>query len=169
MYNVNIILACDVCYGIGKNNDILYHFKEDLERFKKITSGKTVIMGRKTWESLPFKLPNRKNIVISTHDELEGLVQPDIICDIDTALEIARNEEVWVIGGAQIYELFIFYTNRIELTRIVGDKESDINVKFLEDHLLNYNITNLQTSSDIDKKTDKEYKLNYIRYERKKN
>lgn len=165
-YNINMILACDVTYGIGKDNDILYHFKKDLEHFKSITSEKTVVMGRKTWESLPFKLPNRKNIVISNQTELEGK-QPDMITDVDTVLEMSKNEEIWIIGGSQIYKFFVFSAKKIELTRIVGDKESDTDVLFLEDHLLNYNITDIKIDNDIDKKTNKEYRINFIRYEYK--
>lgn len=166
-YNINIILACDVSYGIGKDNDILYHFKKDLEHFKNTTSGKTVAMGRKTWESLPFKLPNRKNIVISKQTELEGK-QPDMITDIDAVLEMSKHEEIWIIGGSQIYNFFINYANKIELTRIVGDKESDTEVQFLEDHLLKFIISEIRIDKDIDKKTNKEYQINFIRYERKK-
>lgn len=163
-YNINIILACDVSYGIGKDNQLLYQFKKDLEHFKNTTSGKSIVMGRKTWDSLPFKLPNRKNIVLSNQSELEGK-QPDMISDVDTILEMSINEEIWIIGGSQIYEFFISYANKIELTRIVGDKEADTDVMFLEDHLINYNITDIVMENDIDKKTNKEYQINFIRYE----
>jgi dihydrofolate reductase len=62
---INIILACDKNYAIGKDNDLIYHFKEDLTRFKELTNNQTIVMGRKTFESLPKKLPNRKHVVLS--------------------------------------------------------------------------------------------------------
>ena len=167
-YNINIILACDVSYGIGKDNQLLYQFKKDLEHFKNTTSGKSIVMGRKTWDSLPFKLPNRKNIVVSNQSELEGK-QPDMISDLDTILEMSINEEIWIIGGSQIYNFFINYAKKIELTRIVAEKESDTNVQFLEEYLLDYNITEIRIDKDVDKKTNKEYQINFIRYEKQEN
>ena len=85
---------------IGKNNMIPWHYSADLKRFKRLTTGNTVIMGRKTWESLPIKpLPNRRNIVI-TRSSIEEI---DCFQSIDDALQTCKGD-VWFIGGAGIYE-----------------------------------------------------------------
>lgn len=116
---ISMIVAIDQKNGIGLNNSLLTHISNDLKRFKKITSGHTVIMGRNTWESLPKKpLPNRKNIVLTRNKNLnfEGAVT---LSSKEDVLElIAENEEVFVIGGADIYKLFFSETSKLYLTKI---------------------------------------------------
>lgn len=116
---ISMIVAIDQKNGIGLNNSLLTHISNDLKRFKKITSGHTVIMGRNTWESLPKKpLPDRKNIVLTRNKNLnfEGAVT---LSSKEDVLElIAENEEVFVIGGADIYKLFFSETSKLYLTKI---------------------------------------------------
>ena len=102
---------------IGKDNAIPWHYSEDLKRFKRLTVGKTIIMGRKTWESLPIKpLPDRRNIVIT-----RSLIE-EVECfqSIDEALETCQGD-VWFIGGAGIYEEAMQKADIIDMT-IVPDK-----------------------------------------------
>ena len=102
---------------IGKDNTIPWHYSEDLKRFKRLTVGKTIIMGRKTWESLPIKpLPDRRNIVIT-----RSLIE-EVECfqSIDEALETCQGD-VWFIGGAGIYEEAMQKADIIDMT-IVPDK-----------------------------------------------
>jgi len=99
---------------IGKNNSIPWHYSADLKRFKLLTTGNTVIMGRKTWESLPIKpLPNRRNIVI-TRSSIEEV---DCFQSIDDALQTCEGD-VWFIGGAGIYEEAMKKADLIDMTLV---------------------------------------------------
>lgn len=163
--NINIILAVDQNWGLGINNDLLYSFKNDLIRFKDYTSGKTVVMGRKTWESLPKKLPNRKNIVISNSPIENSDLQTNDINQI-----LGLEEEIWVIGGASIYELFLPFTNKIELTFINGIKNNDINALYMKEIIdRDFELINTITIKDIDRITNQEYDITYFTYVRKIN
>lgn len=102
--------------GIGYKNSLPFFVKEDLKHFKELTSNKTIVMGRKTWDSLPTKpLPNRKNIVLSRQDvEIEGALVLNSIQDILTNID----EEIFIIGGSQIYKQFEPFASHIEVTNI---------------------------------------------------
>ena len=122
----SIIAAVGKNNELGKKADLIFHIKEDMQFFKETTTGHTVVMGFKTWESLPKKLPNRKNIVVS-FEEIEG---PDE-CVTDLVQFIKdnenTNEEIFVIGGGSIYAQFIDHAKRIYLTEINGeDSEADV-------------------------------------------
>ena len=119
--------------GIGKNNELgkgntlLWHMPNDLKHFKEITSGKTVIMGRKTFESLPNgALPNRRNIIITRDKEYnaEGI---EIVYSLDEAIEKIKDEnESFIIGGAEIYKQAIDKADKLYITHIEAeDKEAD--------------------------------------------
>lgn len=115
-----MIVAMDENHGIGANNDLLWHLPDDFKWFKKNTVGKPVLMGRNTMDSLPKVLPNRLNVVLSSRKEnvLEGFVHAD---SVDKALEICekeKGEELFVIGGGKIYELFLPKANKLYLTRV---------------------------------------------------
>lgn len=113
---------------LGKNGGLVFHFKEDMQFFKETTMGHKIVMGRKTWESLPGKLPNRTNIVISTQD-FEG---PDeIIHDVGDFINQNKDssEEIFVIGGGKIYAEFLPYASKIYLTE-VNAEDSDADVYF---------------------------------------
>ena len=113
---------------IGNNNRMPWHLPEDMAHFKRLTQGWPVIMGRKTWDSLPPKfrpLPGRTNIVITRQpDWKENGAEP--AASLADALKIcARSEEVWIIGGAQIYAQAEPLADRIEVTEIAQDFEGD--------------------------------------------
>ena len=122
----SIIAAVGKNNELGKKGDLIFHIKEDMQFFKETTTGHTVVMGFKTWESLPKKLPNRKNIVVS-FEEIEG---PDeCITDLVQFIKDNENtnEEIFVIGGGSIYAQFIDHAKRIYLTEINGeDSEADV-------------------------------------------
>lgn len=109
---------------IGRNGDIPWHVPEDLARFKQVTLGHTVVMGRRTWDSLPAKvrpLPGRRNIVLSRRADFvaDGA---EVVGSIDSALsEALTDPEAWVIGGAQIYALALPRASRCEVTEIEVD------------------------------------------------
>ena len=112
---MNIIVAVAKNNAIGKNNNLLWHIKEDLVYFKKTTLGATVVMGRKTFESIGKPLPGRRNVVVSkTMNEIEGI---EVFRSIDQALgSCSSNEEVFIIGGGEIYKQSISLVQRIFLT-----------------------------------------------------
>ena len=120
---ISAIVAVDNNWGIGFNGDLLEHIPEDLKYFKELTSGHCVMMGRKTWDSLPKKpLPNRKNYIISNS-------QPAILGDniirfqMDDAITFLNYvwEDVFIIGGGKIYKELLPYCDRVYVTKIFKD------------------------------------------------
>lgn len=128
---ISLIAAFDLARNIGLNNDMPWgkDMKGDLKRFKELTDGKTIIMGRKTFESLPGILYNRRHVIIS-RDETMKLIHPGSVFSLEEAIEIAKasEDEVFVIGGAQIYEEFLPHADKIYITKIHALFEG--NVKF---------------------------------------
>ena len=113
---------------IGKDNKLLWHISEDLKRFKQITSNKKMIMGRKTFESLPGILPNREHIIVTRDENFN--VDSDkvtIVHDLNSLLEKYSKceDEIFVIGGAEIYKQLLPYTQKIYLTKIDETFEGD--------------------------------------------
>lgn len=115
--NISLILSVGKNNEIGRGNDLIWHFHADMKFFRETTTGNTVVMGRKTFESLPKVLPNRKNIVITSDKNLkiDGAV---VVHSIDEALKEAENDNIFVIGGGNIYAQFLPLANKIYLTEI---------------------------------------------------
>ena len=122
---MNAIVAVAENGGIGKDNELLFRISADLKRFKDLTSGHTVIMGRKTLQSLPGGrgLPTRRNIVI-THDSDFTAERAEVVHSIDEALAMA-DENTFVIGGASIYRAMLPYCDRVYLTKVYADADAD--------------------------------------------
>ena len=120
--SVSMIAAVGKNLELGKNNDLIWHFKEDMKFFKDTTMGHTVVMGRKTFESLPKALPGRKNIVISSNAEYQAQ-GATVVTSVEEALQIADNEEIFVIGGGKIYAEFLPYADKLYLTEINAECE----------------------------------------------
>jgi dihydrofolate reductase len=119
---IKAILACDQEWGIGKNGALPWpHNSADLKWFKEHTNNSTIVMGRKTWESLPVKpLPNRENIVVTS-----GLIKgPDVVVDMRSFYKILPqikfHKDVWIIGGAQLIEQCLGVIDEFYLSRIEG-------------------------------------------------
>ncbi len=123
---LNIIVAVAQNNAIGKDNKLLWHLSEDLKYFKKTTLGSPIIMGRKTWESLPFKpLPKRENVVISTNKDykVEGAT---LVHSTKEAVEYCKKfEKIFVIGGETIYKALMPYCDRLYITKVYKDFEAD--------------------------------------------
>ncbi|MDR0658336.1 MAG: dihydrofolate reductase [Mediterranea sp.] len=122
---VSIIVAAAENNVIGGNNQLLWRLPNDLKRFKSITTGHTVIMGRKTYDSMGRALPNRRNIIISRDAglKIEGCETAN---SLESALQSAADEkEVFVIGGEQIYKQAWDKADRLYLTRVHTEKEGD--------------------------------------------
>lgn len=127
MKNLSIIVAVASNYAIGKNNDLLWHISDDLKHFKKITSGHPVIMGKKTYESLPIKpLPGRENIVLT---DVAGEIIPGctMVYSIPQILEHCKNkEECFVIGGGSVYNQFMPFAETLYITWVHKTFEADV-------------------------------------------
>jgi dihydrofolate reductase len=122
---ITLIAAAAENNALGKDNDLLWHLPNDFKRFKEITSGHHIIMGRKTFESFPKPLPNRTHIIITRQKEY--LVENCIVVhSLEDAIAISpQNEEVFIIGGAQIYEQSIPLADKIDLTRVHTSLDAD--------------------------------------------
>lgn len=121
---VSLIAVVDRNRGIGKDNKLLFNLPDDLKHFKKITAGHTVVMGYKTYKSIGHALPDRRNIVLSTHIRL--LHDAKICRDMDEALKAIKDDgEVFVIGGASIYEQFLPICDKIYLTVVDTETAAD--------------------------------------------
>ena len=127
MVNLCMIAVIGKNFELGKNNQLLCHLPADLKRFKEITSGYSVIMGDRTWESLPIKpLPKRRNIVI-TLDKNATYHDCEVVHTLDDAVDLVKNEEkAFIIGGATIYKLFIDRVETLYLTRLDADFDADV-------------------------------------------
>lgn len=120
----SIISAIAKNNAIGKDNDLVFHIKEDMKFFRETTRNHTVIMGKKTWESLPGKLKDRKNLVIS-HTEVEDA--DGTITDLDRYIEKNKesDEEIFVIGGGSIYKYMLPHSKYLYLTEVDAEPEAD--------------------------------------------
>ena len=111
--------------ALGKNNDLVWHLPDDFKRFKELTSGHYIVMGRKTFESFPKLLPNRTHIIITRQKNF----QPEhciVVDSIEKALEfVPENEDTFIIGGGEIYKQSLDYTDVIELTRVHSSFDAD--------------------------------------------
>lgn len=123
---IHIIVAVGNQGEIGYQNQLLCHLPADLKHFKELTTGHTILMGRKTWDSLPKKpLPNRRNIVISRNKYLR-LDGAEVFTSPEEAIQnVGVGEEVFIIGGEQIYQLFINKAYKIHLTHILANFKAD--------------------------------------------
>lgn len=121
---ITIVVAIASNYAIGKNNQLLWHLPKDLKHFKDITAGGTVIMGRKTFDSVGKPLPKRRNIVITRKTvEIEGC---EVVNSVGAALALCKTEdEVFIVGGAEIYRQTMPLVNRIYLTIVHHSFEAD--------------------------------------------
>ena len=111
--------------ALGKDNELVWHLPNDFKRFKTLTSGHHIIVGRKTFESFPKPLPNRTHIIITRQKnyQAEGCI---IVDSIEKALSICpKDEDSFIIGGGEIYTLGLAYTDKIEITRVHSSFEAD--------------------------------------------
>ena len=124
---ISIIVAMAKNRAIGKGGDLIWHLSNDLKHFKEVTSGHTVIMGYKTYASLPGQkpLPKRRNIIISGHlkEAPEGFELANSI--LDAMKMVFNEEEVFIIGGGMIYEQFLPMADKLYLTKIDKDFDAD--------------------------------------------
>jgi len=123
---LTIIVAAAENNAIGKDNALIWHLSDDLKRFKKLTSGHHIIMGRKTFESFPKPLPNRTHVVITrqkNYDAPKGVI---IVHSLEDAIDASRSDnQPFIIGGGEIYKQALLIADKIELTRVHHEFEAD--------------------------------------------
>ena len=125
MKKISIIVAMSKNRVIGVKNSLPWHISEDLKRFKRLTTGYPIIMGRKTFESIGKPLPERRNIVVSRNQNLK-VQDVEVVKSIEDALKICSSENlIYIIGGEQIYNLAMPYANNIHLTEVNKEVEGD--------------------------------------------
>ncbi len=122
---ITIIAAAAENDALGKDNSLIWHISEDLQRFKKLTSGHAIIMGRKTFESMPRALPNRRNIIVTRNKDY--LAKDAEVCSsIENALSLVKDDiQPFIIGGGEIYRQSMALAECIELTRVHDEFDAD--------------------------------------------
>ena len=158
----SIIVAYDKNHGIGASNDLLWtrDLPADLLHFKEVTTGSAIIMGRKTYESIGRPLPNRQNIVISR--DMEPIDGFTVVRDLDEAYSAATSDDVYVIGGGQIYELAIDTVDQILATEV--DESFNAEVFFPE---LDPTIWQEVSREHHDKDDANKYDYTFVVYKRR--
>ncbi|HYI43017.1 MAG TPA: dihydrofolate reductase [Sphingomicrobium sp.] len=121
---ITIIIARAQNGVIGRDGKLPWHISEDLKRFKRLTMGTAMVMGRRTFDSLPGLLPGRRHIVL-TRNRAWSAPGVEIVHDLDQALGAADRERLSVIGGADLFALFLPIADRVELTEVLADIEGD--------------------------------------------
>lgn len=160
---ITIIVAKSENNIIGNDNQLIWHLPNDLKHFKQLTSGHPIIMGRKTYESLGKPLPNRTNVVITRNKDWnpEGILVMNSLQDaIEKSKEI--DEEVYIIGGGNIYEQAMDWADALEATEVHQTFEGD--TKFPEIDLAIWEETSRE---DFEKDEKHEYDYSFVRYERR--
>ncbi|MDV3257024.1 MAG: dihydrofolate reductase [Sphingomonas sp.] len=124
---ITIVVARAINGVIGKEGKLPWHIPGDLKRFKQLTMGSVMIMGRKTFDSLPGILPGRRHVVL-TRDPHWSAVGAEVVHDVDSAIKAAGDAPISVIGGAAIFELFEPIADRIELTEVIAEIDGDVSM-----------------------------------------
>jgi dihydrofolate reductase len=123
---LTIIAAAAENNALGKDNQLVWHLPDDFKRFKTLTSGHYIIMGRKTFESFPKPLPNRTHVIITRQKDYQVPDGCIVVPSLEKAVEISpKNEEVFIIGGGEIYKQSIDIADKVELTRVHTSVEAD--------------------------------------------
>lgn len=123
---LTIIAAAAENNALGKDNQLLWHLPEDFKRFKTLTSGHFIIMGRKTFESFPKPLPNRTHIIITRQPNYQAPEGCIVVPSLEKAMELCpKNEEAFVIGGGEIYQQALDVVDKIDVTRVHTTLDAD--------------------------------------------
>ena len=160
---LTLIAAAAENNAIGKDNDLIWHLSDDLKRFKNLTSGHCMIMGRKTFESFSKPLPNRKHIVITRQHSYKVPDGVIVVNNLYDAIDAAKGDlQPFVIGGGEIYKQAMPYADKIELTRVHGTFEADTFFPEIDSSAWK-EVDNTFHSKDA----QHDYAFNFITYQRK--
>lgn len=161
---ISIIVAVSEDWGIGKDNELLWNISEDLKRFKRLTTGNIIIMGKKTWESLPRRpLPDRKNIVLTdnTKETIDGAITAYSI--EDALSKCVKSEEIFIIGGGSIYRQFMPIADKLYITHV--RKKAPADIYFPE---IDTKIWEITEKKDFDVSETNPIAYSYVIYVRRK-
>jgi len=158
--NISIIVAIAENRAIGKDNRLLWHLSDDLKRFKKLTTGHTLIMGRNTFLSLPNgALPNRRHIVITDQEE-ESFEGCEMARSIEESIELAgTEEECFVIGGGMVYAQFLPVVGKLYLTQVHASFEADT---FFPE--IDFSMWKALVTEEVEASERNQYKHSYTEY-----
>lgn len=160
--NLSIIVAVDQNMAIGKNNQLPWYLPADLKYFKSVTAGHTVIMGRKTYDSLGHALPKRRNIVITRKKDLQ-LADAEIVHSLEEAIALCSEaEETFILGGAEIFKQAFPFVSTLYLTKINHSFDADT---FLEGIIWDEWEEVAREDNDTDEKNA--YPYSFIRYKKR--
>jgi len=158
---LTMIAAAAENNALGKDNDLIWHISEDLKRFKRLTTGHAIIMGRKTFESMPKALPNRTNIVLTKRKDYQAK-GAEVVHTVEDALELVKKDvQPFIIGGGQIYSLFMPLCDRIELTRVHHEFEADV---YFPD--IDLNEFEVIAEEYVSKTEEQPYNYTYLTYQK---
>ncbi|GAA4965452.1 dihydrofolate reductase [Algibacter aquimarinus] len=161
--NLTIIVAAAENDAIGLGNKLIWHLSDDLKRFKSLTNGHHIIMGRKTFESFPKPLPNRTHVVITRQKNYKAPDGVIIVHNLEDAIDATKQDsQPFIIGGGQIYKQAMSFADKIELTRVHNDFEADTYFPKIDDNAWR------ETANIFHKKdVDHDYEFSFLTYERK--
>ncbi len=161
---LKILVAFDENRVIGKNNALIWHLPADLKRFKALTTGHVIIMGRKTFESIGKPLPNRTTIVISrqTNLQIEGVILAHSVEEAILKAKSLTRDDIFIVGGAEIYTLSLPLVDQVLVTQLHDIFEGD--AFFPEISLEMWDLTEQERGITDDKNT---YQFSYVTYTRK--
>lgn len=151
---ISIIVSVSENWVIGKDNKLLWKLSSDLKRFKELTSGHVVIMGQKTFESLPNgALPNRTNIVLTDDPDFsyQGVIPAFSIEDALSKAKYYEDEEIFIIGGGSVYKQFLPFTNKLYLTVVHTEIEGDTTFPEIDENEWNLIFSEYHPESTIEK------------------
>ncbi len=159
---LTIIVAAGENDAIGKDNKLIWHLSDDLKRFKSLTNGHHIIMGRKTFESFPKPLPNRTHVVISRQQDYKVPNGVILVNSLEDAIDAAKNDlQPFIIGGGEIYKQAMLIADKIELTRVHESFEADTFFPEIDTSVWK------ETANTFHKKDDNhKYEFSFLTYER---
>ncbi|TGV02461.1 dihydrofolate reductase [Flavivirga rizhaonensis] len=160
---LTIIVAAAENDAIGKGNKLIWHLSDDLKRFKSLTNGHHIIMGRKTFESFPKPLPNRTHIVITRQSDYQAPEGVIVVNSLEDAINAAKNDpQPYIIGGGEIYKQALLLADRIELTRVHEDFEADAFFPEIDTSVWKETANIFHTKDE-----NHEHEFSFLTYERK--
>ncbi|MEW4923972.1 dihydrofolate reductase [Algibacter sp. 2305UL17-15] len=160
---LTIIVAAAENDAIGRGNKLIWHLGDDLKRFKALTSGHHIIMGRKTFESFPKPLPNRTHVVITRQKDYKAPSGVIVVHSLEDAIDASKNDkQPFIIGGGQIYKQALDVADKIELTRVHEDFEADAFFPKIDPSIWK------ETNNVFHKKdAEHDHEFSFLTYERK--
>ncbi|HWO76302.1 MAG TPA: dihydrofolate reductase [Bacillus sp. (in: firmicutes)] len=162
---ISCLLAMDLNQGIGYENDLPWHLPEDLKYFKRVTMGHTIVMGRKTFDSIGKALPGRRNVIMARDSAYVNPEGTEVIHSLDHLLLLNKekpNEEFFVIGGADIFRQVIPFTDRLYITFIEAEYKADTYFP-----VINWEEWNLVSSKPGEQQQEAGVEYQFRVYERK--